>query len=430
MHVSSEFRQRDTPDVASNPAAYAWAGSASSFITVLHEINTPRRDDAPDSTRPAEDDTVASTDTKTSEKAGSEDSVSDAEPAPSSADKTAGDSDATTTTDNADTSNTETPDDATDTTAVPEAPMEEAGSEGVAVRADGNPEPTTPPAAPSDDATHSPSPTPVDTEVDIAAPLTLANRPSADTQTQQAVVSADGDGAVDTDGEDSAPKNGAADRSNAFPKSLNALLAENAVRGTTNNESTPEFSRFQMVSEEKATVPMESADADGLTEQRVALPHAPAMETAGVRTDAPAGPRIPLANLPGELAQQIHLMQQEGTKTMRIRLVPENLGEIRIEIRGHGDTMRVHMTSANPAVRDALDSQMGELRQALQKQGLDLANVTVDAGTGQRDTPHGREGASTPSTHAPADRPAPDSRNTTTAPAEIITANGSLNVLA
>lgn len=49
-------------------------------------------------------------------------------------------------------------------------------------------------------------------------------------------------------------------------------------------------------------------------------------------------PRLPMANLPGELAQQIHLMQQEGVRTMRLTLVPENLGELKIEIQGTGDT--------------------------------------------------------------------------------------------
>jgi len=111
----------------------------------------------------------------------------------------------------------------------------------------------------------------------------------------------------------------------------------------------------------------------------------------GVRTDTAPLPRAPLVNLPGQIAQQIHLMQQEGAKTMRIRLVPEHLGEVRIEIHGTAEHLRVRMVSANPAVRDALNSQMSNLRQALEGQGLTLGDVSVGPGNEQRDTPYRRE---------------------------------------
>jgi flagellar hook-length control protein FliK len=98
-----------------------------------------------------------------------------------------------------------------------------------------------------------------------------------------------------------------------------------------------------------------------------------------------------MANLPGELAQQIHLMQQEGAHSMRLRLVPENLGDIQIEIQGTGDRLQVRLISSNPAVRDALENQMSNLKDALQKQGLALDNATVDGGAAGRNAPRESE---------------------------------------
>jgi len=172
-----------------------------------------------------------------------------------------------------------------------------------------------------------------------------------------------------------------------FPKTLNALLAERAVRAmerSTATEVTP--SQIAVSEEIKASGPAEDNPAPPAPAARAA-----AMELGGVRSDSVAMPRIPLTNLPGELAQQIHMMQQDGLKTMRIRLVPENLGELHIEIRGTGENLRVKMISASPAVRDALDSQIGELRQALQKQGLHLDHVLVDSETSREGAARRRE---------------------------------------
>ena len=221
---------------------------------------------------------------------------------------------------------------------------------------------------------------------EVAAPVTPAPLPPVPQGTTPAPIT--GTNADETPPAGADPDGESADTPAAapFPKTLNALLAESAVRKAGIASDTPERS--------PETVPVQDAPAQA-PEDAAPTPPQPsrvaAMELGGVRADTAAMPRIPLANLPGELAGQIHLMQQEGAKTMRIRIVPENLGELRIEIHGTGDTLRVRMISANPAVRDALDSQMGDLKQALQKQGLSPDNVTVDAGPGRDDTPQRRE---------------------------------------
>ena len=170
-----------------------------------------------------------------------------------------------------------------------------------------------------------------------------------------------------------------------FPKTLNAIIAEGAIRQGT--DKSVESDPLQVDSQDAVDATVEPSTEPPAPDvpDTPPLPQAAALESGGVRPQSSGLPRLPMANLPGELAQQIHLMQQEGARTMRLTLVPENLGELQIEIQGTGDTMRVRLISANPAVRDALESQMGSLKDALQKQGLALDNATVDSGTTRRD---------------------------------------------
>lgn len=161
-----------------------------------------------------------------------------------------------------------------------------------------------------------------------------------------------------------------------FPKTLNAFLAENAVKAA--GQKVPEAAELT----ESIKSPPQGQDLamdNPLETEGSALPQATATEVGGVRS-APmaATPRIPLANLPGEIVQQIHLIQTEGNASMKIRLSPEHLGELRLEIHRSGDTVRVTMISPNPHVRDALDSQMAELRKALEQQGLNLGEASVE----------------------------------------------------
>lgn len=170
-----------------------------------------------------------------------------------------------------------------------------------------------------------------------------------------------------------------------FPKTLNAIIAEGAVRQAPEIKSAGDDVNIDSVA--PTDVIAENGNEPVPPKPHIVsqLPQAAALEIGGVRPETTASPRLPMANLPGELAQQIHLMQQEGTRSMRLRLVPENLGDLQIEISGKGDSLRVHLVSSNPVVRSALESQMGDLKDAMQKQGLLLDNASVGAESAQRD---------------------------------------------
>jgi flagellar hook-length control protein FliK len=71
-----------------------------------------------------------------------------------------------------------------------------------------------------------------------------------------------------------------------------------------------------------------------------------------------------------------HLISR-GEHSMRVRLVPATLGEMQVEISTNNDAIMVRLATTNPAVREALEGQLADLRAALMREGVDVGSVTV-----------------------------------------------------
>lgn len=72
----------------------------------------------------------------------------------------------------------------------------------------------------------------------------------------------------------------------------------------------------------------------------------------------------------------------------RIRLAPENLGNVEVSIRRDGDRLHVHFAAENPATRQLLAEAAPRLTELADSRGLKLGQTSVDAGTGgQQETP-------------------------------------------
>lgn len=391
MIVSSELRRPDARDSAADPAPYAYAPtSVSSFVQVLHEIGGQRNREPGVSAAEERHEAAPPKSTENGKEAAERTSTSDTARKPA-------DTSRTTDNESAAGGQTESPDTTGDATDSPETDAD--GTHRAATVAAGDADTASETTVEANliaaaDSESVPGAAGIVMETIeggvgvreaalAAAGLHPGDSDSEGTgDTKSAGAGGTASGSPDADGEAPPP-------ANPLPKTLNALLAENALQKRAAGASAAPEARDLAAA--AAKVANDRAIDDDPAPPPNPLPRAAAMEIGGVRADAPAVPRIPLANLPGELAQQIHMMQQEGTRTMRIRLVPESLGEIRIEIQGTGDTMRVRMIAATPAARDALESQMGDLRQALQKQGLSLDNFSVDTGDGHRENPFGHE---------------------------------------
>ncbi|MBI4557745.1 MAG: flagellar hook-length control protein FliK [Candidatus Hydrogenedentes bacterium] len=99
--------------------------------------------------------------------------------------------------------------------------------------------------------------------------------------------------------------------------------------------------------------------------------------------------RATLAALNDVVVRAVEYFVSRSEKTLRIQLVPESLGELRVEISSSGEILQVRLASASPVVRDMLESQVTHLRDTLTRNGMNVGSVVVGAGGAM---PHGAPG--------------------------------------
>lgn len=85
----------------------------------------------------------------------------------------------------------------------------------------------------------------------------------------------------------------------------------------------------------------------------------------------------------GKMVDRIAAMRDaaEAADT-RIRLAPENLGNVDISIRRDGDRLHVHFSAENPAARQLLAEGAPRLAELAEARGVKLGQTSVDGGTG------------------------------------------------
>jgi flagellar hook-length control protein FliK len=85
----------------------------------------------------------------------------------------------------------------------------------------------------------------------------------------------------------------------------------------------------------------------------------------------------------GKMVDRIASMRDaaEAADT-RIRLAPENLGNVDVSIRRDGDRLHVHFTAENPAARQLIAEAAPRLAELAEARGVKLGQTSVDGGTG------------------------------------------------
>lgn len=127
-------------------------------------------------------------------------------------------------------------------------------------------------------------------------------------------------------------------------------------------------------------------------------------------TDAPdsdPSPKATLEKLPLQVIRGVRYLVEGGEHTLRIRLVPESLGEVRLEVTTSRDEISVRMASASPGVREVLQQHLSSLRDALAQDGVHVAKVSVSVDLNQSHAPSdgGRHGSA--QTFTPRGQPTP-----------------------
>lgn len=105
-----------------------------------------------------------------------------------------------------------------------------------------------------------------------------------------------------------------------------------------------------------------------------------------------------------DVAQGVEYMLDNKLQSARIRISPQQLGMIEVELRLEGERVHASFSSAHADVRHALSESLPRLREMLDAQGLQMGQTAVgDSPSGQpRD---GQAGAGTPHAGAPGSEP-------------------------
>lgn len=77
------------------------------------------------------------------------------------------------------------------------------------------------------------------------------------------------------------------------------------------------------------------------------------------------------------VGQRVLWQAAQNISTAELRLDPPDLGPMQVRVSSHQDQISVTFTSAQPAVREALDQSAARLREMFADQGLDLVDVNV-----------------------------------------------------
>lgn len=77
------------------------------------------------------------------------------------------------------------------------------------------------------------------------------------------------------------------------------------------------------------------------------------------------------------VVRHVRLSSSDGTQTWTVRLVPESLGELRVEVSSVDSQVSVRLLTPSGEVRDRLEGQIHRLHEALAREGIEVTRVVV-----------------------------------------------------
>ena len=98
-------------------------------------------------------------------------------------------------------------------------------------------------------------------------------------------------------------------------------------------------------------------------------------ESTGLRL--PSGLIVPDGTVMDQMLTHLSLQRRLASSTVHLRLNPQELGELRMEIKVEQDNIKAHIIAQNPQAQEMIDRHLPRLREALEQQGLHLQQVSV-----------------------------------------------------
>ena len=91
----------------------------------------------------------------------------------------------------------------------------------------------------------------------------------------------------------------------------------------------------------------------------------------------PSGIMVPEGTVIEQMITRLSMNQRLETSTVNLKLYPQELGELRMEIKVEQDNIKAHIITQNPQAQEMVDRHIPRLREALEQQGLHLQEVEV-----------------------------------------------------
>jgi flagellar hook-length control protein FliK len=91
----------------------------------------------------------------------------------------------------------------------------------------------------------------------------------------------------------------------------------------------------------------------------------------------PNGTVVPEGTVVDQMIGHFSMNKRLESGTVNLRLYPQELGELRMEIKVEQDNVKAHIIAQNPQAQEMIDRHLPRLREALEQQGLNLQQVDV-----------------------------------------------------
>lgn len=99
--------------------------------------------------------------------------------------------------------------------------------------------------------------------------------------------------------------------------------------------------------------------------------------SASTSFSLPSGSTVPETTVVDQMIAHFSMNRRLETGTVNLKLYPQELGELRMEIKVTQDNVKAHIIAQNPQAQEMIDRHLPRLREALEQQGLHLQQVEV-----------------------------------------------------
>ncbi len=91
----------------------------------------------------------------------------------------------------------------------------------------------------------------------------------------------------------------------------------------------------------------------------------------------PSGLSVPEGTVVDQMIAHFSMNRQNESSAINLKLHPQELGELRMEIKVEQDNIKAHIIAQNPQAQEMIDKHLPRLREALEQQGLHLQEIEV-----------------------------------------------------